>query len=373
MVRIVHAVQMSRYFALSKFFVCFLFRDSRQDSRNRRGGRFRDNQRRSRVQDRGWRKQRPGGSGRRRDDDLSDEENGDIGSRNSFDGPPPPPYSENSSNGYWPHHSGRVAPPPPDSNSSDLGPLPPPPAAASRLLPPVHVPPPPATLLVPPPPSSIPPPPPKVLASVLPPPVPSLGPLIPPPVFPPLVTGIVATHSDASIAQQRLDHSGGDEKSDSDGEGSDNGGGDRPLDLDTRLQMLMKVKSANMPAFLMRSDSSEDEEQKAATLKAAIVSPPPPPPVGGPLSRSPSPFLNRESYLASYQLTSQQEELEWVNLALASLPPLHTLPPPHSGLPPLPNGGLFASGEGGLSTVSEKSEKFFSDPDLNLSLFMSNQ
>jgi hypothetical protein len=107
-----------------------------------------------------------------------------------------------------------------------------------------------------------------------------------------------------------------------------------------------------MPAFLMRSDSSEDEEQKAATLKAAIV--PPPPPVGGPLSRSPSPFLSRESYLASYQLTSQQEELERVNLALASLPPLHTLPPPHSGLPPLPNGGLFASGEGRVSAVSEK-------------------
>jgi hypothetical protein len=168
-----------------------------------------------------------------------------------------------------------------------------------------------------------------------------------------LVTGIVATHSDASIAQQRLDHSGGDEKSDSD-ENSDNGGGggDRPLDLDTRLQMLMKVKSANMPAFLMRSDSSEDEEQKAATLKAATV--PPPPPVGGPLSRSPSPFLSRESYLASYQLTSQQEELERVNLALASLPPLHTLPPPHGGLPPLPNGGLFATGEGGVLAVSEK-------------------
>jgi hypothetical protein len=170
-----------------------------------------------------------------------------------------------------------------------------------------------------------------------------------------LVPGIVATHSDASIAQQRLDHSGGDEKSDSD-ENSDNGGGggDRPLDLDTRLQMLMKVKSANMPAFLMRSDSSEDEEQKAATLKAATVPPPPPPPVGGPLSRSPSPFLSRESYLASYQLTSQQEELERVNLALASLPPLHTLPPPHGGLPPLPNGGLFATGEGGVLAVSEK-------------------
>jgi hypothetical protein len=169
-----------------------------------------------------------------------------------------------------------------------------------------------------------------------------------------MVAGIVATHSDASIAQQRLDHSG-DEKSDS-GENSDNGGGgDRPLDLDTRLQMLMKVKSANMPAFLMRSDSSEDEEQKAAALKAAIVPPPPPPPVGGPLSRSPSPFLNRESYLASYQLTSQQEELERVNLALASLPPLHSLPPPHGGLPPLPNGGLFASGE----AVSEKIGQFF--------------
>jgi hypothetical protein len=148
-----------------------------------------------------------------------------------------------------------------------------------------------------------------------------------------------------------LDHSG-DEKSDSDENSDNGGGGDRPLDLDTRLQMLMKVKSANMPAFLMRSDSSEDEEQKAATLKAAIV--PPPPPVGGPLSRSPSPFLSRESYLASYQLTSQQEELERVNLALASLPPLHTLPPPHGGLPPLPNGGLFATGEGGVLAVSEK-------------------
>jgi hypothetical protein len=156
-----------------------------------------------------------------------------------------------------------------------------------------------------------------------------------------------------------LDHSGGDEKSDSDEHSDNGGGGDRPLDLDTRLQMLMKVKSANMPAFLMRSDSSEDEEQKAATLKAATVPPPPPPPVGGPLSRSPSPFLSRESYLASYQLTSQQEELERVNLALASLPPLHTLPPPHGGLPPLPNGGLFATGEGGVSAVPEKIRQFF--------------
>ena len=35
--------------------------------------------------------------------------------------------------------------------------------------------------------------------------------------------------------------------------------GSRKLDLDTRLQMLMKDKSANMPAFLIGSDSSEDE------------------------------------------------------------------------------------------------------------------
>jgi len=245
-----------------------------------------------------------------------------MGSRNSFDGLSPPVYPETNSNGYWPHHGGRVAPPPPDNNSSELGPLPALPVL-SPLVPPVHVPPPPSTLMpLPPPPS--------VLSLVLPPPVPSLGPA-------PLILPVTGIHSD--VIAPRLAPSE-DEKSESD-EASD-GGGDRPLYLDTRLQMLMKVKSANMPAFLMRSDSSDDE-QKAAAARLKTVAAVPPPPPEGPLSRSPSPFLSRESYLASFQLTGQQEELERVNLELASLPPVHSLHPPLD-FPPLPNEGLFTSG-----------------------------
>ena len=62
--------------------------------------------------------------------------------------------------------------------------------------------------------------------------------------------------------------------------------GERSLDLDTRLQMLMKGKTANMPAFLMGSDSSDHERN-----------PTPPPAVvkTGPLSREPSPFLSRNN------------------------------------------------------------------------------
>merc|ERR550539_924246 len=74
--------------------------------------------------------------------------------------------------------------------------------------------------------------------------------------------------------------------------------GSRKLDLDTRLQMLMKDKSANMPAFLIGSDSSEDEAVAPAP-PPPIVAPPPPPPAlpsavtttpSLPLSRDPSPL-----------------------------------------------------------------------------------
>ena len=103
--------------------------------------------------------------------------------------------------------------------------------------------------------------------------------------------------------------------------------GSRKLDLDTRLQMLMKDKSANMPAFLIGSDSSEDEAVPPAPPPP--IAPPPPPPTqpsavshtpSPPLSRDPSPFLSHESYLESYHLTNQQEELERVNAALAKHP-----------------------------------------------------
>ena len=60
--------------------------------------------------------------------------------------------------------------------------------------------------------------------------------------------------------------------------------GERSIDLDTRLQMLMKGKAANMPAFLLGSESSEAEQE------------PVPPPRPGPYSRTPSPFLTRQIY-----------------------------------------------------------------------------
>jgi hypothetical protein len=286
-----------------------------QDSRHRRGGRFRDHHRRSRAQDRGWRKQKVGG---RRDEE---EHSRDLGSRSasSFDGPPPPPYSDNSSNGYWPHHS-RVAPPPPDLTSggnSELG-LPPP-GPRSLPPPPLHVPQPPPHLVPLP---SI-----GVLATTtLPPPVPVLN--IPPPT---LVTGGGAAFTAVSTSTPPAPS--GEDISD---EGSDHGGSDRPLDLDTRLQMLMKARSANMPAFLLRSDSSDDDDEQ----KAAAEKPAPPPVTEGPLSRAPSPFMSREAYLASYRLTSQQEELERVNLALASMPPI--------------SNGLFMSGLGLFSFCGYK-------------------
>lgn len=60
---------------------------------------------------------------------------------------------------------------------------------------------------------------------------------------------------------------------------------ERSIDLDTRLQMLMKGKTANMPAFLLGSESSEAEQESF------------PPPRPGPLSRTPSPFLTRQTYI----------------------------------------------------------------------------
>ena len=61
--------------------------------------------------------------------------------------------------------------------------------------------------------------------------------------------------------------------------------------------MLMKNKSANMPAFLIPSDSDEDP---------AAAAPAPAPPLVAdtrPLSRAPSPFLSHEAYLASHRAT----------------------------------------------------------------------
>ena len=65
---------------------------------------------------------------------------------------------------------------------------------------------------------------------------------------------------------------------------SDSEADNRKIDLDTKLQLLMKDKSANMPAFLIGSDSSEED----------VPAPPPPPlkaPTGPPppLSKDPSP------------------------------------------------------------------------------------
>ena len=55
--------------------------------------------------------------------------------------------------------------------------------------------------------------------------------------------------------------------------------GSRTLDLDTRLQMLIKDKTANLPAFLRGSDSSEDEAATPAPppLIAPPLTPPCPP------------------------------------------------------------------------------------------------
>ena len=56
--------------------------------------------------------------------------------------------------------------------------------------------------------------------------------------------------------------------------------GSRRLDLDTRLQMLIKDKSANLPAFLRGSDSREDE-----------AAPPAPPPLIAPPLTPPCPHM----------------------------------------------------------------------------------
>jgi len=86
------------------------------------------------------------------------------------------------------------------------------------------------------------------------------------------------------------------------------------MDLDTRLQLLMKDKSGNMPAFLVNCDSSEEE------TPAPPPQPKPPPGPPPPLSRDPSPFLSHQAYMDSCQLTHQTEQLEKVNSALANIP-----------------------------------------------------
>ena len=297
-----------------------------RDARDRRGGRFRDNNHRhSRAHERGWRKQKLGGGRGNNDDDVSNHDRFDTSSSQ-------PPFSENSSNGsYWPHPNSRVGglppppPPPVDAVSAsggitpDLGP----PGSHRIGLPPLlHVPPPPPSHLIPPPHGVL-------LSAALPPPVPASGiggvlslPPPPPLLLPTGVAGVAAATSVSAFTatSTTLPVIGGDEddKSESDTAANNNSGDEHTLDLDTRLQMLMKAKSANMPAFLIGSDSSDDDAAKAKVV--AVV--PPVVVVEGPLSRAPSPFLSREAYLDSYRLTSQQEELERVDAALASMPPL---------------------------------------------------
>jgi len=107
-------------------------------------------------------------------------------------------------------------------------------------------------------------------------------------------------------------------------EGEQKSEGERSIDLDTRLQMLMKGKASNMPAFLMGSESSSENEQPPPPPPMPPTSAPAPPAVPEirPLSRTPSPFISRCEYLASHSLTSQHEELDRVNAALANMPPL---------------------------------------------------
>ena len=89
----------------------------------------------------------------------------------------------------------------------------------------------------------------------------------------------------------------------------------RTIDLDTRLQMLMKSKSANMPAFLIGSESSEEEGETggAGQEEAAAQD------NEAPLSRAPSPFLSHEIYLSCHQATLQHDQMEKVNSALATV------------------------------------------------------
>lgn len=124
---------------------------------------------------------------------------------------------------------------------------------------------------------------------------------LPPPAIPVLPTPIPAAVSSATAVlppeEGQLDE-------------------ERSIDLDTRLQMLMKTKATNMPAFLIGSGTESSDTEAAA--------PPPPPPEppkpSGPLSRTPSPFLTRDQYMASHTLTLRHEELDKVNQALANLP-----------------------------------------------------
>ena len=94
------------------------------------------------------------------------------------------------------------------------------------------------------------------------------------------------------------------------GEGGDEDS--RNLDLDTRLKMLMKNKDANMPAFLIPSDSSDEDPAQPSA---------PPVPVEDtrPLSRAPSPFLSHEAYLASHRDTLALDNMDKVNSALAGV------------------------------------------------------
>ena len=134
------------------------------------------------------------------------------------------------------------------------------------------------------------------------------------------------------------------------GTDSETEAGSRKQDLDTRLKMLKASMPANMPAFLLGSDSSEDETAPPAPPPPVAAPPPPPPALPSavssspslPLSRDPSPFLSHESYLQSYWVTNQHEELERVNAALAQHPPVVRGPSRMSdqmSLSPLSDGG----------------------------------
>jgi len=99
-------------------------------------------------------------------------------------------------------------------------------------------------------------------------------------------------------------------------EAADKSEGERSIDLDTRLQMLMKGKASNMPAFLMGSSGAETSDNEQ------VPEPPPPAKHTGVLSRTPSPFASREEYTKSHEFTLHHDELEQVNAALANIPPL---------------------------------------------------
>lgn len=56
-------------------------------------------------------------------------------------------------------------------------------------------------------------------------------------------------------------------------EAADKSEGERSIDLDTRLQMLMKGKASNMPAFLMGSsgaETSDNEQERVFVLNNKI-------------------------------------------------------------------------------------------------------